>query len=155
MTGGRIDASADGIEPPSRRVRDRRRDQARVAHRRDLVDPQHRAPAATASTFVATVPPSRSPTSRPVSLPMKLLREVPTTIGRPSVAQLAEPPQQLEVVLERLAEPDPRVDPDPLLGDPGGDGGVDPLGEERPDVVDDVVVDAGPPASSAACRACA
>src|SRR6476659_2621599 len=35
------------------------------------------------------------------------------------VAQLAEPAQQLEVVLERLAEADPRVDPDPLLGDAG------------------------------------
>ena len=42
------------------------------------------APARRASTLEAIVPPSRSSTPRPVSLPMKLLREVPTTIGRPS-----------------------------------------------------------------------
>ena len=86
---------------------------------------------------------------------MKLLREVPTTIGRPSVAQLAEPAQQLEVVLDGLAEADPRVDPDPLLGDPGCDRELDPLGEERLDLVDDVVVARVLAASSAASPACA
>ena len=48
------------------------------------------------------------------------------------VAQLAEPAQQLEVVLEGLAEPDPGIEPDPLLGDPGGHRRLDPLGEEGP-----------------------
>ena len=43
-------------------------------------------------------------------------------------------------MLDRLAEPDPGVDPDPLLGDPRGERRLDPLGEERPDLVDDVVV---------------
>ena len=37
---------------------------------------------------------------------MNDLRDVPTSSGRPSV-ELAEPPQQLEVVLEGLAEADP------------------------------------------------
>ena len=86
------------------------------------------------------MPPSRSPTSEPSILPMKLLREVPTTIGRPSSAQLAEPSQQLQVVLEGLAEADPRVEPDPLLGDARRDRDLDPLGEERSDLVDDVLV---------------
>ena len=71
---------------------------------------------------------------------MKLLRDVPTTSGRPELAQLAEPAEQLEVVLDGLAEADPRIEPDPLLGDPGRHRDLDPLGEERLDVVDDVVV---------------
>ena len=48
------------------------------------------------------------------------------------VAQLAEAAQELEVVLERLAEADARVDPDALLGDAGRDGALDPLGRETP-----------------------
>ena len=95
---------------------------------------------ASASTQDAIVPPRRSSTSRPVILPMKLLREVPTHERPPELAELAEPAQQLEVVLDGLAEADPGVEPDPLLGDPGRERELDPLGEERPDVVDDVVV---------------
>ena len=49
---------------------------------------------------------------------MKLLREVPIDQRPPELAQLAEPAQQLEVVLERLAEADPGIEPDPLLRDP-------------------------------------
>ena len=56
------------------------------------------------------------------------------------LAQLAEPAQQLEVVLERLAEADPGIEPDPLLVDPGGDRDLHPLGEEGLDLVDHVVV---------------
>ena len=81
---------------------------------------------------------------------MKLLREVPIDDRPAELAQLAEPAQQLEVVLDGLAEADPGVDPDPLLGDPRGDRDLDPLGEEGLDVVDDVVVARGRPASCAA-----
>ncbi len=56
------------------------------------------------------------------------------------LAQLAEPAQELEVVVEGLAEPDPWVEPDPLLGDAGGDGRLGPLEEERLHIVDDVAV---------------
>ena len=72
---------------------------------------------------------------------MKLLREAPTTTGMPERGDLPQPPQQLEVVLEGLAEADSGVEPDPLLGDPGGDRRLGPLGEEGADLVDDVVVD--------------
>src|SRR5215217_8289155 len=51
--------------------------------------------------------------------------------------ELVEAPQQFEVVLERLAEADPRVEVDAALGDAGGCGGGEPLLEERLDVVDD------------------
>ena len=51
-----------------------------------------------------------------------------------------EPAQQLEVVLDSLAEADPGIHPDPLLGDPRGDRGLDAPGEEAADLVDDVFV---------------
>src|SRR5204862_5099003 len=44
------------------------------------------APRSSAITFVAIVPATRCCSSRPVSLPRKLFREVPTTTGRPMVA---------------------------------------------------------------------
>ena len=68
------------------------------------------------------LPPIRSPTSRPVTTPMKFLREVPTTTGRPERGDLAEAGEQLEVVLDGLAEADTGVEPDPLRDDAGGDG---------------------------------
>ena len=71
---------------------------------------------------------------------MNDLREVPSTTGRPIAAISSEAAQQLEVVLERLAEADPRVQLHALLGDPGRHGGGEPLLEERLDVGDDVVV---------------
>jgi hypothetical protein len=43
-------------------------------------------------------------------------------------------------VVDLLAEADPGVQPDALLGDPASDGMLEPLGEERLDVVDDVAV---------------
>src|SRR5438552_340554 len=58
----------------------------------------------------------------------------------PELAQLPEPAEQLEVVADRLSEPDPRVDPDALLGDALAHRVLDSFGEERPDIVDDVVV---------------
>ena len=98
------------------------------------------APFAAARTLEAIVPPSRSSASAPVSFPMKLLRELPSTMGRPSSGQLAESPGRLEVVLDGLAEADARVDPDPVLGDAGRDGGLDPAARKARDFVDDVVV---------------
>ena len=77
---------------------------------------------------------------RPVSRPRKPLREAPTTSGRPSAAQLVEPAQQLEVVLDRLAEADPGVELDALLGHALGDRERHPVLEERLHVGDDVVV---------------
>ena len=67
------------------------------------------------------MPPRRSLASEPSILPMKLLREVPTTSGRPSERSSLKPPQQLEVMPQGLAEADPRVEPDPLLIDPSRD----------------------------------
>ena len=41
--------------------------------------------------------------------------------GAPQRDDPIEPPEELEVVLGRLPEADPRVDADPVLGDPGVD----------------------------------
>ena len=98
------------------------------------------APRVAATTVVAIVPPTRSVTSRPVILPMKRLARGAEEDRAAQLAQLAEAAQQLEVVLDGLAEADPGIDPDPLLGDSRRDRSFHPLGEERPDVVDDVVV---------------
>ena len=43
-------------------------------------------------------------------------------------------------MIEALAESDPGVEPDPLLGDAGGQRRLEPLGEEGADVVDDVLI---------------
>src|SRR4051812_24180009 len=61
--------------------------------------------------------------------------------GPTKLDQLAEAAMQLEVVLDGLAEADARVDPDPPLLDTLRDRVLDPLGEERPDVIDDVAID--------------
>ena len=70
-----------------------------------------------------------------------VLREVPITIGRPERGQLVEAAQQLEVVLDGLAEADPRVEQDPLARRcPRATANAQALLEERLDLVDDVVV---------------
>ena len=97
------------------------------------------APAASARTLLAMVAPSRSSTSRPVSLPRKLLREVPTTSGRPS--SRSSPRRRRS---SRLWSPSfrsrSRIDPDVAPRRPPRRSQLDPLREEGPDVVDDVVV---------------
>ena len=53
---------------------------------------------------------------------------------------LAEPPEELEVLLHGLAEAEARVEADPLLRDARVDGEPEPLLEEGGDVAGDVVV---------------
>ena len=60
--------------------------------------------------------------------------------GPPQRAQLAEPAQELEVVLGRQVEVRPRVEDDLPLVDAGRERGVDPLREPALQVLDDVVV---------------
>ena len=88
------------------------------------------APLATAITLEAIVPPRRSLDRGAVDLADEALARGADDDRAAEVAQLAQPRQQLEVVLERLAEADPGVDRDPLLGDAGGERELDPLGEE-------------------------
>jgi hypothetical protein len=68
------------------------------------------------------------------------LREVPITTGAPDRDDLVEAPEQLEVVLDRLAEADAGVEPDALLRDPLAGREREPLLEECLHLVDDVVV---------------
>ena len=56
--------------------------------------------------------------SRPVSLPRKLLREVPITSGRPSATSSSRRRSSSRLCSTRLAEADPGVEPDPLLAAP-------------------------------------
>src|SRR5665647_735533 len=51
--------------------------------------------------------------------------------------------QDLEVVVERLAEADARVDDDALTGNARGLGDADPFGQEVADLADEVVVAGG------------
>ena len=122
---------------------DRLGDEHRLPHLGDVVDPQHVGAGPQREHVEAIVPPSRSPTSRPVERADEALARRPDDDRPAELPQLAEPAQELEVVLDGLAEPDPRIDPDPLLGDPRADGDLDPLGEERLHVVDHVVVGRG------------
>ena len=68
---------------------------------------------------------------------------------------LAEAGEELEVVLHRLAEADPGVDADLPLVDPGRDGDLDPLLQERGHLARRRRRSAGRPASCAARPACA
>src|SRR6476620_3160482 len=64
-----------------------------------------------------------------------------TDHDRPAeLAQLADSPQELEVVLDGLAEADPGIDPDAPLPAALRVGELDPLSQEALDVVDDVTV---------------
>ena len=65
---------------------------------------------------------------------------MPISTGRPSATSSSSRREQLEVVLDRLAEADPGVEHDPLLGDAVADREAEPLLEERLDLGDDVVV---------------
>src|SRR3954451_7844258 len=58
----------------------------------------------------------------------------------PEAAQLTEAAQQLDVVASGLSESDSRIDPDAVLGYSLAYGELDPLGEKRPHVINDVVV---------------
>ena len=62
------------------------------------------------------------------------------TTGKPDRRDPVQAAQELEVVLERLAEADARVDHDALLAHALADRELDALLEEGADVVDDVVV---------------
>src|SRR5207249_12056496 len=60
--------------------------------------------------------------------------------GKTERHDLVQPRQELEVVLDRLAEPDSRIEADALLRNPGLDREGEPLLEERRDFGDDIVV---------------
>ena len=98
------------------------------------------APAATASTFEAIVPPSRSSTSRPVSVPRKLLREVPTTIGRPSSRSSPSRRSSSRLCSTVLPKPIPGSTQIRSSSIPASIAAAIRAREERPDLVDDVVV---------------
>ena len=88
-------------EPPARR--------APAPSRRRRARARRRAPCSAANSAAAIEPPSRSAgSSTPVSSPMNRLRDTPTSTGIAERGELGQPPQQLEVVLERLAEADAR-----------------------------------------------
>ena len=99
-----------------------------------------RAPRSYAITLVASVAATRSSSSRPVILPEERLARGPDEHRPAQRDQLVQPRQQLEVVRERLAEADPRVEHDPPLVDPVRDRELDALLQERLDLGDDVVV---------------
>ena len=82
----------------------------------------------------------RSPFSgSPRIRPSERLREMPTTTRRRR-DDLVEPPQELEIVLDGLAEPEAGVEADAILGDAGVDGELQPLLEKCHDLGHDVVI---------------
>ena len=61
--------------------------------------------------------------------PRNPFRDVPTRRRTADPGEGFQVPEQFQVVLEGLAEADPRVDRDPVPGDPAGLGLVNPAGE--------------------------
>ena len=104
------------------------------------------APSRTASATAATVPHSRSPGGQPL-LPGagedgadEVLARERDVERQPQRAQLAEPPQDLQVLLGAEVEVESGVDRDLLLGDAKLPGQLDSPLEPGLEVVDDVVV---------------
>ncbi len=58
----------------------------------------------------------------------------------PESGELGEVPENREVVFEIFAETDSRVNDDSVFSDPGCDGGVDPLGQERVNLTENVSI---------------
>ena len=104
------------------------------------------APSRTARATAATVPHSRSPGGQPL-LPGpgqdgadEVLARERDVERQPQRAQLAEPPQDLQVLVGAEVEVESGVDGDLLLGDPKLPGQLDSPLEPGLEVVDDVVV---------------
>ena len=86
------------------------------------------------------MPPIRSPASEPSILPMKLLREVPTTSGRPSSRSSPSRRSSSRLCSSVLPKPIPGSSQIRSSPTPAAIADLDPLGQEGLDVVDDVVV---------------
>src|SRR5215218_7522844 len=103
------------------------RDREGIGGRRDVVHAED-ARAALVRVLAAGEPPEEG------------LARGPEHDREPELDDLAQAVEQLEVVVNRLAEPDARVEHDALLGDALGDRERGALLEERLDLGDDVVV---------------
>ena len=100
--------------------------------------------------------PCRSCRGSPRSAPSELLREKPITSGPAERGQLAEPADELEVLLDRLAEADARDrGRSSSSRTPSATANASRSSRKRLHLRDDVVVASGRPASCAARRACA
>ena len=117
--------------PPAPRRAARRRGRGRAPRRGRTPQPPRRR----RRRVLPTVP-SGSPSTRA----SVLFRERPTRTGRPMLQIRSSPRIELEVLVGRLAEADPRVEADVLLRDPRRDRDREPLLEEAGDLADDVVV---------------
>ena len=132
-----VDVVVVGVPPAAERSSS---NVQRLGDRGHVVDAEHLRAVPRAMTFVAIVPGTRPSMSSPLILPMNALRDVPTTIGRPIATSSSSRPSSARLWSTRLAEPDARVEPDLVLRDARGDRVLQALGQERLDVVDDVVV---------------
>ena len=113
------------------------------------------APRSNASTLAATPPAARSASLGPVRAPDEPLPRHAHDHRAAEGHDLVQAPQQLEVVLERLAEADAGVEPDPLLGDAVARPRSQAAPRGRPSPRTRRPRSAGRPAWSAARRACA
>ena len=114
------------------------------------------APATAHQTAAASDASSRSAgSSAPVNVPEEPLAAGPDDHRRVEVAHDRQRPQQRQVVVEVLAEPDPRVDREPVRVDPREHRRLHALAEVAVDLLDDVVVAGVRPASSRGRPACA
>ena len=113
----------------------------RVDHRADIMHPHD--PRTRPSTPPVTKRPTPTParaTGRPVILPRNPLRDVPIRTTHPRFSNRRRLRKISRLCCVCLAEPDPRIDGDPLAGDSVGHG---PLDSPRQEVVNfghDVVV---------------
>ena len=105
-----------------------------IAHTAEASEPSKRS--STPRTGPSPTRPSGDPPA--ARWPRKPLRLVPTSTGTPSRHELGERRHELEIVADRLAEPDARIDVD--LRHAGGSGRRRRGLEELPDLPDDVGV---------------
>ena len=105
-----------------------------IAHTAEASEPSRRSPGPSGCTS-PTRPSGDPPAPR---WPRKLLRLVPTSTGTPVADELGQGGQELEVVPDRLAEPDPGIDVELLHA---GSAGLVGLSQQvLGDLCDDVVV---------------
>src|SRR3954451_7871407 len=97
---------------------DRRRDLRRLGDGADVVDAEHVGALGESEHRRGDRAPGALAGARSVDLADEALARGADDDRPAEPPQLAETAQKLEVVREGLAEPDARVDPDPILGDP-------------------------------------
>ena len=115
----RLDPVAVSLHAVGNLSKDRGGDLHRLPNLRHIVDAEHVGALGGSENRGGDRAPEALARSGVVDLPMKLLREVPTTSGRPSARSSASRRSSSRLCSSALPKPDPGIEPDPPLVDPG------------------------------------